>query len=235
MIEEQKDNSGSVKPAFWQANCCMPLRVLNLYAGIGGNRKHWEGVQVTAVEHNEEIASIYQEYYPNDKVIIGDAHDYLLKYYKEFDFIWTSPPCQTHSRATFWGGSRGGTNRPPKFIDFKLWQEIIFLSNYSTCKYVVENVVPYYEPFVKPSSEIQRHLFWANFNIKPIKLKEPEFNLLKVSANDTVYGVSLKGRKMKHRKDAILRNMVNPDLGLYIFEQAKGIIRSENISQVSLF
>ncbi len=235
MIEEQKDNSGSVKPAFWQANCCMPLRVLNLYAGIGGNRKHWEGVQVTAVEHNEEIASIYQEYYPNDKVIIGDAHDYLLKYYKEFDFIWTSPPCQTHSRATFWGGSRGGTNRHPKFIDFKLWQEIIFLSNYSTCKYVVENVVPYYEPFVKPSSEIQRHLFWANFNIKPIKLKEPEFNLLKVSANDTVYGVSLKGRKMKHRKDAILRNMVNPDLGLYIFEQAKGIIRSENISQVSLF
>ncbi len=233
MIEEQKIIAVPYDQLL-PMQCCMPLRVLNLYAGIGGNRKHWQSVQVTAVEHNEEIAAIYQEYYAKDKVIIGDAHEYLLKHYKEFDFIWTSPPCQTHSRATFWGGSRG-TNRHPKFIDFKLWQEIIFLSNYSTCKYVVENVVPYYEPFVKPSCEIQRHLFWANFNIKPTKLKEPEFNLLKVSANDTVYGVSLKGRKMKHRKDAILRNMVNPDLGLYIFEQAKGIIRSENISQVSLF
>lgn len=26
------------------------IKVLNLYAGIGGNRKLWEGVEVTAVE-----------------------------------------------------------------------------------------------------------------------------------------------------------------------------------------
>lgn len=234
MIDVTNVHSGSVQPALQQANCCVPLRVLNLYAGIGGNRRLWENVHVTAVEHNEEIAAIYQEYYPDDKLIIGDAHEYLLKHYKEFDFIWTSPPCQSHSRATFWGGSRG-VNRSPYYIDFKLWQEIIFLSNYSVCKYVVENVVPYYDPFVKPTIEIQRHLFWSNFKIKPAQLKEPEFNLLKVSANDTVYGVSLKGRKLKHRKDQILRNMVNPDLGQYIFEQAQGIIRSEAVNQFSLF
>ena len=105
------------------------MRVLNLYAGIGGNRKLWQDVEVTAVEYNEEIAGIYQEYYPNDNVIIGDAHEYLLKNYKEFDFIWSSPPCQSHSRATFWGGSRG-VNRSPKYIDHKLLEEIIFLSNY---------------------------------------------------------------------------------------------------------
>lgn len=210
------------------------MRVLNLYAGIGGNRKLWQGVEVTAVEYNEEIAAIYQEYFPQDKVIVGDAHEYLLKHYKEFDFIWSSPPCQTHSRATFWGGSRG-VNRHPKYIDFKLWQEIVFLKHYSKCQYVVENVIPYYEPFVKPSIELQRHFFWANFPIKHFDLAEPEFNLLKVSANDTVYGVSLKGRKLKHRKDAILRNMVNPDLGLYILEQAQGIIRQEKTDQLTLF
>jgi DNA (cytosine-5)-methyltransferase 1 len=210
------------------------FKVLNLYAGIGGNRKLWENCEVTAVEMNEEIAGIYKEYYPNDNVIVGDAHEYLLNNYDKFDFIWSSPPCQTHSRATFWGGSRG-KNRHPKYIDFKLWQEIIFLKHYSKCKFVVENVVPYYEPFVQPTVILQRHCFWSNFKIVNFALKEPEFNLLNVSANDTVYGISLKGRKMKHRKDAILRNMVNPDLGLYIFEQAQGLIRQSNDNQLTLF
>jgi DNA (cytosine-5)-methyltransferase 1 len=85
----------------------MSMKILNLYSGIGGNRKLWQNVEVTAVEFNEEIAAIYQEYFPDDKMIIGDAHEYLLKHYKEFDFIWSSPPCQTHSRARFWG-SKGG-------------------------------------------------------------------------------------------------------------------------------
>jgi len=210
------------------------MKVLNLYAGIGGNRKLWQDVEVTAVELNEEIAGIYSEYFPDDKMIIGDAHEYLLQHYKEFDFIWSSPPCQSHSRATFWGGSRG-INRYPKYIDHKLWEEITFLGNFSTCKYVIENVIPYYEPFVKPTCEIQRHLFWTNFNIQGAILKEPEFNLLKVSANDTVYGISLKGRKLEHRKDQILRNMVNPDLGLYILEQARGVIREQSNKQQSLF
>ena len=77
------------------------LKILNLYAGIGGNRKLWEGHEVTAVEFNPEIAKIYQDLFPNDKVIVGDAHQYLLEHYKEFDFIWASPPCPTHSRMNF--------------------------------------------------------------------------------------------------------------------------------------
>ena len=78
-------------------------RILNLYAGIGGNRKLWTDCDVTAVEINPEIANIYQDLFPNDKVIIGDAHEYLINHFKEFDFIWASPPCPTHSRARFWG------------------------------------------------------------------------------------------------------------------------------------
>ena len=50
------------------------MKVLNLYAGLGGNRKLWENVEVTAVEMNEEIAGIYKEYFPQDVIIVGDAH-----------------------------------------------------------------------------------------------------------------------------------------------------------------
>jgi len=74
------------------------LKVLNLYAGIGGNRKLWEDVEVTAVEHDEWIAATYQKFFPNDNVVVADAHKYLLEHYKEFDFIWASPPCPTHSK-----------------------------------------------------------------------------------------------------------------------------------------
>ena len=78
------------------------MKILNLYAGIGGNRKLWgDSHEITAVEIDKDIASIYQTHFPQDKVIVGDAHQYLLDHYKEFDFIWSSPPCPTHSKARF--------------------------------------------------------------------------------------------------------------------------------------
>lgn len=68
------------------------MKVLNLYAGLGGNRKLWQGCKVTAVERDEKIAKIYQKNNPNDEVIIADAHEYLRDNYMNFDFIWSSPP-----------------------------------------------------------------------------------------------------------------------------------------------
>lgn len=51
------------------------MKILNLYAGIGGNRKLWgDEHEITAVEINPEIAEIYKNLYPQDTVIIGDAH-----------------------------------------------------------------------------------------------------------------------------------------------------------------
>jgi len=102
------------------------LKVLNLYAGIGGNRKLWEDVDVTAVELDPQIAKIYQDYFPNDKVIVGDAHQYLLDHYKEFDFIWASPPCPSHSKTRF----ANQKQNKPIYPDMKLYQEILFLFNY---------------------------------------------------------------------------------------------------------
>ena len=78
------------------------MKVLNLYAGIGGNRKLWNGVDCTAVEIEPKIAKIYSDFFPKDKVIVGDAHQYLLEHYDDgWDFIWSSPPCPTHSITRF--------------------------------------------------------------------------------------------------------------------------------------
>jgi len=66
------------------------MKILNLYAGIGGNRALWgDEHQITAVEYDKKIADKYAILYPNDIVIVADAHQYLLDNYERFDFIWT--------------------------------------------------------------------------------------------------------------------------------------------------
>lgn len=91
------------------------MKILNLYACLGGNRYKWDevcdGLEITAVELDPELAGLYQERFPKDKVIVADAHQYLLDHYKEFDFIWTSPECPTHSRARYWSGKGGGVSQ----------------------------------------------------------------------------------------------------------------------------
>ena len=56
------------------------MNILNVYSGLGVNRREWVGHNVTSVEISEEIAKVYKDLYPNDTLIIGDAHDYLLKH-----------------------------------------------------------------------------------------------------------------------------------------------------------
>ena len=139
------------------------MKILNLYACLGGNRYKWDevtDVDVTAVEWDEELAHMYQERFPNDKVIVADAHQYLLDHYKEFDFIWTSPPCPSHSRARYWGFGKNGKN--PVYPEMSLYQEIIFLQHHFNGKWVVENVMPYYEPLILAKKR-GRHLYWSIF------------------------------------------------------------------------
>lgn len=191
------------------------MKILNLYAGIGGNRKLWgDDHDITAIELDPNIAKIYQDFFPNDKVIIADAHQYLLDHYKEFDFIWSSPPCPTHSKTRF-------MQKVKVYPDMKLYQEVIFLKQWFKGKWIVENVVPYYDPLISPTRIIHRHCFWTNFPIRDKvfeKLqtckaeKEREllqdkfgFNLDKYSGID---------------KRLVLRNCVVPELGLHIFQEA---------------
>ena len=206
------------------------MKVLNLYAGIGGNRKLWEGVEVTAVEMNPKIAEIYQDFFPNDNVVVGDAHEYLEKNFEEFDFIWTSPPCPSHSKIRNVAGVGSGQNRPI-YPDMKLYQEIIFLQQiahssgtaFKGKKYCVENVISYYKPLIPPQ-ERARHYFWANFFIG-----DREYNtqgIQNMKDKDNVFGFSLDKYDIDNKKQ-ILRNLVNPALGLHILNESKRVVQPE--------
>jgi len=207
------------------------MKVLNLYAGIGGNRKLWQNVEVTAVENNLEIAKFYKDHFPEDKIIITDAHKYLLDNYSKFDFIWSSIECPSHSRARFWG-SKPNNKIKPVFPDMKLYEEILFLKHYFNGKWIVENVVPFYEPLIAPTKKIGRHCFWSNFHIKSINVKEADINRGNISEWSKLHGFDISEYKFTTRRDKILRNCVNPELGLHIINCA---LNKERIIQTTIF
>ena len=213
------------------------MKVLNLYACLGGNRLLWDNCEVTAVELDPELARLDQERFPNDTVIVADAHQYLLDHYKEFDFIWSSPPCPTHSRARFWNSCNEDNNTNPIYPDIKLYQEILFLKHYFNGKFCVENVVPYYEPLI-PAKKRGRHLYWTNFNLPSIisnrslkiveKGKEME-RLIKFHEYDFR---KYKGEQFIYK---IGRNLVDYEAGKTIFDTARGIINKKDTKQTSIF
>jgi DNA (cytosine-5)-methyltransferase 1 len=213
------------------------MKILNLYACLGGNRYKWDevtDVEVTAVEWDEELARLYQERFPNDKVIVADAHQYLLDHYKEFDFIWSSPPCPTHSRFNV----SMKTKREMDYPDMKLYQEIIFLDNFFNGKYVVENVIPYYKPLIE-AKERNRHLYWTNFNLPNIvsKRKNPDLSRTKnlISVLSEFHDYDFRQYKGEQRMNKIARNLVDYEAGKTILETAIGIIKKQNVNQTELF
>jgi len=199
------------------------MKILNLYAGIGGNRKLWgDEHEVTAVEINEDIAGVYKSFFPKDKVIIGDAKEYLLEHFKEFDFIWASPPCPTHSRMrTLWKGDGKLENKTSgssfKLPDMDLYSIIIFLQHFFDGDWVVENVISYYDPLIKPKI-VDNHYFWSNKNLLP--LKKQTRNLmdqdLDKKAERLGFEVPKEGSERFKRK--MLNNCVRPEVGKHIFD-----------------
>ena len=215
------------------------MRVLNLYACLGGNRYKWDEVaeiEVTAVELDTQLARLYQERFPNDTVIIADAHQYLLDHYKEFDFIWTSPPCPSHSKARFWG-SKGGQCHPV-YPDMKLYQEIIFLQHFFKGKYCVENVNPYYQELI-PAKKRGRHLYWTNFNL-PNKLSE-RFDVAATRGKNELtqlcdfHQFDFRKYKGDQKVVKIARNLVDYEAGKTILETALNVIRRSKIEQIKMF
>lgn len=189
-------------------------RILNLYAGIGGNRKLWDNCHVVAVELNPEIAKIYADLYPNDEVIVGDAHQYLLDHYQEFNDVWSSPPCQSHSqmRQNLAVRFRG---TPPVYPDMKLYQEVVFLRHNFKGNWVVENVRPYYTPLIEPTFTLQRHVYWSNKKVKEKKFKTDLLRSAQINDLIKLHGIDISGYRIKDKRQ-ILRNCVAPEIGKYI-------------------
>ena len=215
------------------------MKILNLYACLGGNRYKWDEVtdiEVTAVELDPECARLYQERFPNDTVVVADAHQYLLDHYKEFDFIWSSPPCPTHSKMRLTNTGEGERKSKATYPDMKLYQEILLLDNFFKGKYCVENVIPYYEPLM-PANKRGRHLYWTNFNL-PNDLngrKASNFIHSKVSDLSQFHDYDFSKYKGNQRVDKISRNLVDYEAGRTILETALGIIKKQDIKQTTLF
>ena len=192
------------------------MKVLNLYSGIGGNRKLWTNCDVTAIEYDEDIAAVYQNLFPNDKVIVTDAHQYLLDHYKEYDFIWSSPPCPTHSDIRRCGVHAG--QYEAHYPQMDLYQQIILLQHFAkeNTKWLIENVIPYYNYLIPPSYKLHRHAYWSNFRISNFEVKTKRIHN-KIIGSQSVYGFDIKDTNIKNKRK-VLRNMVDPDLGLHIFD-----------------
>jgi DNA (cytosine-5)-methyltransferase 1 len=230
------------------------IKILNLYACLGGNRYKWneisENIHVTAVELDKSLCDLYAQRFPNDTVINADAHEFLLKHFKEFDFIWTSPPCPTHSRAAY--GSRLSEkdickNFEVVYPDLKLYEEILLLQYYFKGKFCVENVIPFYEPLILPQIR-GRHAYWTNFKL-PSQLNERKDLLGLIGGGSKMY----KGKKLSafeqlcllHEIDLtnyngpqdkikIARNLVDYEAGKTIFETFFNL-HTNQTKQVGLF
>ena len=193
------------------------MKILNLFAGIGGNRLLWNDVlldiDVTAVEFDPEIAKVYAKRYPNDKIIVGDAWDYAANNYDKFDFIWASPPCQTHSRINF-SNQNIIVNR--SLPDFRLYSLISFLKTFCKNNFVVENVIPYYTPLISPNAKLLRHLFWSNFYISE-KSFQKSSKLIKNFVISDFHDFDLTLFKNVKNKRQVIRNQVDSILAKYIF------------------
>lgn len=211
------------------------MKILNLYACLGGNRYKWGNEhEITAVELDPEAARLYQERFPNDTVIVADAHQYLLDHYKEFDFIWSSPPCPTHSRFQ----TSMKTTRKMAYPDMKLYQEIIFLDNFFEGKYCIENVIPFYEPLM-PAQKRDRHLYWTNFILPTVvsTRKNPDLGRTPkiVAALSEFHDYDFNKYKGEQDRTKMARNLVDYEAGKTILDTAMGIIHKQNINQTSIF
>jgi len=192
------------------------MKILNLYAGIGGNRKLWGNKhKITAVEIDPKIAEVYQNFFPNDVVVVADAHDYLKDNYTKFDFIWSSPPCQTHGQYRYNVGVKAKGYKAV-YPDMSLYSEIVFLTHYFHGYFVVENTKPFYKPLIKPSVVLQRHYIWSNFYIEEKKFKTKHIRSKnKISDYNDLFDISDSNIKNKRQ---VLRNCVEPKLGKHILK-----------------
>jgi len=201
------------------------MKILNLYAGIGGNRNLWgEEHKVTAVEIISDIASEYKYRNPKDEVIQTDSHQFLLHNYQDFDFIWSSPPCPSHSRLC-------NSQKEKKYAEMSLYQQIILLKSWSKGLWAIENVIPYYDYLIEPNSMIGRHPYWSNFKIDPLKVKNIDVSRSTKQELSDYLGMPIP----RINGALLLRNSVEPKVGKHILDCALRKYKEENVKQTELF
>jgi DNA (cytosine-5)-methyltransferase 1 len=200
------------------------MKILNLYAGIGGNRTLWgDEHEITAVEINSDIASEYKYKFPNDEVIQTDSHQFLLHNYQNYDFIWSSPPCPSHSRLCY-------SQKEKRYAEMSLYQQIILLSSWFKGKYAIENVIPYYDYLIQPSVMIGRHPYWTNFKVEQLEVKNIDVSRSTKEALSEYLGMPIP----RINGALLLRNSVEPKVGKHILDYAIKSIDNNKSTQTVL-
>ena len=172
-------------------------------------------------------------------VIVADAHKYLLDHYKEFDFIWSSPPCPSHSKIRHQKACYFNNDTYPIiYPDMSLYQEILLLTKYFKGKWLVENVSPYYTPLI-PAIKRGRHLYWTNFNL-PNELSKRKQAKITSGGNEIknlskFHDYDFTKYKGEQRRDKIARNLVDYEAGKTILQTALGIMKKKYTKQTELF
>lgn len=201
------------------------MKILNLYAGIGGNRTLWgDEHEITAIEINCDIASEYKYKFPNDEVLNTDSHQFLLHNYKDFDFIWSSPPCPSHSRLCY-------SQKEKRYAEMSLYQQIILLKNWYKGLWAIENVIPYYEYLIKPNVMIGRHPYWSNFKIDSLEVKNIDVSRSTKEELSKYLGMPIP----RINGALLLRNSVEPNVGKHILNSAIKKYKQEALTQVKIF
>ena len=161
---------------------------------------------------------MYHKRFPNDRVIIGDAYEYIPNHYDEYDLTWASPECPTHSTMM-------SLQKRKSLPDLRLYSLIIFLRTWSKKYWIIENVISYYKPLIKPTCQVDRHYIWSNLTITEKRFRRPkggfmnikDFGVLKLSKYLGINADILHGIPSKE-KVKILRNCVLPEAGKYILD-----------------
>ena len=198
------------------------MNILNLYAGIGGNRRSWGNEhEVVAVENNSEIAAVYKDLFPRDVVAIEDVHTFLDVHSKnldQYDFIWASPPCPTHSQYRYNVGVRAKGYKPVIPDMTSLYGLIVFLKHHFQGGWCVENVRPYYEPLIPISAKVGRHVVWTSFPVEDLKLNSNGLRTNnKITQAEEANGFDLSKYKIKNKRQ-ILRNCTDGEVGGHVLD-----------------
>jgi len=101
----------------------------------------------------------------------------------------------------------------------KLWQEILFLQHNSNCKWVVENVKPYYKALIKETAYIQRHMFWSNYAIAAKEIATDLIRKAQIPDLQKKHGFDLSKHKVSNKRQ-VLRNCVDSKLAKHVFDCA---------------
>tara|TARA_R110002020_G_scaffold79096_5_gene198478 strand:- start:22166 stop:22819 length:654 start_codon:yes stop_codon:yes gene_type:complete len=212
------------------------MKILNLYAGIGGNRRGWgDEHEIVAVEYDEEIAKAYKKHFPNDEVIVGDALEYVLNNYNNFDFIWASPPCPSHSSLRFNLGYKAGKYGPIIPEMTSLYGLITFLQHHYEGGWAIENVIPYYEPLITPTATFGRHHIWSSFPLHDVSMERMRMNDRNDVETMTEWvGFDITDTKIKNKRK-VLRNCTDEGIGDMVLYCFLNNIRSPNQETLERF